>query len=316
MRSILVITAVGQSLLALCAQVVTLPFEQEYVEPFYAPQAQFVWAATNHLPATARIFKVTPARFSPTGLSNLTTMGGTADPKRGLMNLYRKTDARQPLEKVPDQTRAYELGTNLLAKLEIPTSELMSEGGKLKAGYYPGTRGHMDKATRQMINEPCTMGIEFRRVLDGVECFGQRVRIQFESQEAMAQLEVRWHGIQPEKTGTVATTDQILTWIKEGRARAHPVETTGQRWIKVGEIKKATVRQARLCYDADAIQSRLYPYVALEIEIEFSPGDTESLGVSCPIIAEAVSPPIRESGEFNIYPSTLNEKLSKREESR
>ena len=248
-------------------------------------------------------------------------MGGTADLKRGWMNLYRTTDASLPLANVPDQARAYELGTNILAKLEIPADELMSEGGKLRAGYYAGTRGRMDKTTRQMITEPRSMGIEFRRVLDGVECFGQRVRIQFESQETMTQLEVRWHGLQPETTNRVATTDQIISWIKEGRARAHPVETTGQRWIKVADIKKATVRQARLCYDADPrsenpekYPNRLYPYVALEVEIEFSPGDVESLGVSCPIIAETVSRPICETGEFNIYPSTLNEKLSKREE--
>lgn len=313
MRLILVTTAVVQGVLALCAHGVTLPFEQEYVEPFYAPKAKIVWAATNPLPVTARIFKVVPANFSPTALSNLAAMGGTADPKRGRMNLYRETDGNLPLEKVPDRARAYELGTNLLAKLEIPANEMMSDEGKPRAGYYAGTRGRMDKATRQMITEPRSMGVEFQRVIEGVQCFGQCVRIQFESQEAMTQLEVRWHGLQREKTCAVATTDQIISWIKEGRARAHPVETTGQRWINVADIKKATIRQARLCYDADPIQSRLYPYVGLEIEIEFSPGDTESLGVSCPIITEALSRPICETGEFNIYPSTLHEKLSKRE---
>ena len=316
MRTALIITAVVQSLLALCAQAVTLPFEDNYVEPFYAPQAQIVWAVTNNLPATARVFKVIPAKFSPTALSNLTAMGGTADPKRGSMNLYRIADANMSLANVPDQARAYGLGTNILAKLEIPADELMSDGGKLKAGYSHGTRGRMDKTTRQMITEPRSMGIEFRRALDGVECFGQSVRIQFESQEAITQLEVKWHALLPEATNKVATTEQILSWIKEGRARANPVETTGSRWIKVADIKRVTIRQARLCYDADSMPKRLFPYLALQVEVEFSPGDVESVGFFCPIIAEAVSRPIRETGEFNIFPSTLNEKLSKREESK
>jgi len=305
---------------ALCAQAGTLPFEQEYVEPFYAPKLQVVWAATNKLPTTARIFKVVAASFSPTSISNLTAIGGSADAKRGWMNLYNKTDSRLPLEKVPDKARAYELGTNLLAKLEIPVNELMAEDGRILAGYYPGTRGHMDKTTRKMITEPCTMGIQFRRMLDGIECFGQQVRIQFESQEAVTQLEVRWHGVLPDKTCTIATPDQIISWIKEGRARAHPIETTGSRWIKVADIKKVTIQQVRLCYDADpnwenpeTFPNYLYPYAGIEVEVEFSPDDRETLGISCPIIKEALSSPARKTSEFNILPKSFYENEPQRE---
>jgi hypothetical protein len=314
MQRTLIITAVIQCLSAFCAQAVTLPFEQGDAEPFYAPKLQVVWAATNKLPATAKIFKVVPASFSPSAISNLTAMGGSADLKRGWMNLDRPTDARLPLEKVPDEVRAYELGTNFLAKLEIPVGELMSEGGKPVAWYSPGMRGHMDKATRKTITEPCTMGVQFQRMLDGIECFGQQVRIQFESREAITQLEVRWHGVQADKTCAVATPDQIVSWIKEGRARAHPVETTGSRWIKVADIKKVTIRQVRLFYDADPnwenpekFPNYLYPYAGIEVEVEFSPADRETLGISCPIIKEALSRPIRETAEFNILPKTFYE---------
>lgn len=308
MQRTLIIMAVVQCLSSFCAQAVTLPFEQEDAEPFYTPKLQVVWAATNKLPATAKIFKVVPASFSPSAISNLTAMGGSADSKRGWMNLYRPTDARLPLEKVPDKVRAYELGTNFLAKLEIPVGELMSEGDKPVAWYSPGTRRHMDKATRKAITEPCSMGIEFRRVLDGVECFGQQVRIQFESQEAITQLEVRWHGMHPEKTCAVASPDQIISWIKEGRARAHPAETTGSRWIKVADIKKVTIRQVRLCYDAEESPNYLYPYAGIEVEVEFSPDDHETLGISCPVIKEALSSPARKTSEFNILPKSFFEK--------
>ena len=319
MRRILIITAIVQCLCALWAQAVTLPFEQNYVEPFYSTKFQVVWAATNQLPATAKIYKVVPANFSLSAISNLTALGGSANPKRGAMNLYKPTDGRLPLEKVPDKARAYELGIGLLAKLEIPVGELMSEGGNPVASYSPGTRGHMDKATRKMITEPCTMGVQFRRMLDGVECFGQQVRVQFESQEAVTQLEVKWHGVQPDKTCAVATPDQIISWIREGRARAHPIETTGQRWIKVADIKKVTIRQVRLNYDADPnwenpekFPNYLYPYAGIEAEIEFSPDDRETLRISCPIIKEALSSPIRKTSEFNILPKSFYENESKR----
>jgi hypothetical protein len=163
-----------------------------------------------------------------------------------------------------------------------------------------------------MITEPCTMGVQFRPMLDGVECFGQQVRIQFESQEAITQLEVRWHGVQPDKTCAVASPDQIISWIKEGRARAHPVETTGSRWIKVADIKKVAIRQVRLCYDADPnwenpekFPNYLYPYAIIEAEVEFSPDDRETLGISCPVIKEALSSPNRKTSEFNILPKSF-----------
>lgn len=320
MRRILLITAVVQCLSALNAQAVTLPFEQNYVEPFYSPKFQVIWAATNQLPATAKIYKVVPANFSSSALSNLAALGGSANPKLGAMNLYKPTDGRLPLEKVPDKARAYELGIGLLAKLEIPTGELMSEGGKPVAGFSPGTRSHMDKATRKMITEPCTMGVHFRRALDCIECYGQQVRVQFESQETMTQLEVRWCGVQADKTCVVATPDQIISWIKEGRARAHPIETTGQRWIRVADIKKVTIRQVRLCYDAEPdvenlekLPNYLYPYLGVEAEIEFSPTDRETLSISCPIIKEAVSSANRKTSEFNILPKSFYENEAQRE---
>lgn len=320
MQRILIITSVVQCLSALSAPATTLPFEQEDAEPFYTPKSQIVWAATNKLPATAKIFKVVPASFSSTAISNLTAMGGTADAKRGWMDLYNKTDSRLPLEKVPGKARAYELGTNLLPKLEIQIGELVSEAGRPAAWYSPGLRGHMDKATRKQVAEPCSMGIQFRRVLDGVECLGQQVRFQFECQEAITQLEVRWHGVQVDKTCAVATPDQIVSWIKEGRARAHPVETTGSRWIKLADIRKVTIRQVRPFYDAEPnwenpekIPDFLYPYAGIEVEVEFSPEDRETLEISCPIIKEALSRPIRETAEFNILPKTFYENETRQE---
>jgi hypothetical protein len=319
MRRILIITAVVQYLSSFCSQAVTLPFEQNDVEPFYSPELQVVWSATNKLPNTVKIFKVVPANFSASAVSNLTAMGGAVNHKLGWMNLYKPTDDRSPLENVPDKARAFELGMNLLAKLEIPIGELMSENGKVLAGYSPGTRTHMDKATHKAITEPCTMGVTFGRVLNGVVCFGQQVHIQFESQETVTQLEVRWNGVEANKTSVIATPDQIISWIKEGRARAHPVETTGQRWIRVADIKKVTIRQVNLCYDASPdwentkkIPNYLYPYVAIQAEVEFSPDDHETVGISCPVIKEALSDAIRKSSEFNIFPSTLYEKLGRK----
>lgn len=295
------------------ARAVTLPFEKEYVEPFYTPNAEIVWVATNSRPSTVRIFKVVPANYSAVAISNLALLGGKADAKRGWMSLYLVMEEPQKLEGVPDKNRAYELGTNLLAKLEIPLTELETDGQRLKAGYRPGWRGRFDKATRQHINEPCVMGVEFRRVLDGVLCYGQYVNMQFKSQEMLTHLEVKWHGLSPEASHDVASAEQIIAWIKEGRSRAHPVETTGSRWIKTADIKRVVIRNIQIFYDAgshlglfESPPRYLYPYAGLLAEIEFASGDVETLGLSCPITKAAMCRPSRKAAEFNILPKDFN----------
>jgi len=124
MRRILIITVIVQCLFAPWVQAVTLPFERNS-EPFYAPKIKVEWAATNQLPKHLRIFKVGHANFSSTAISNISLMGGSADVKRGSMYLYKTIDYRTPLKNVADEVRAYEIGTSILAKLEIPFSDLM-----------------------------------------------------------------------------------------------------------------------------------------------------------------------------------------------
>ena len=310
MRRILIITAIVQCLCALWAQAVTLPFERNS-EPFYAPKAKVEWAATNQLPKQLRIFKVSSANFSSTAISNLSLMGGSADAKRGSMYLYKTIDYRTPLKKVPDEARAYELGTAILAKLEIPSGDMMPSGSKLRAWYYPGTRSHMDKARRTMTTEPCTMGIEFRRMLDGIICGGQQVHLRFETDETLAQLEVSWYGLRPVQDCQTATVNQMVSWIKEGRARVGSLETTGTRWVKVADITAISIKDVTLRYDAFAdsetekLPDNLYPYAVIQAEAVLSANDKEIIWLCCPVVKEALNRPLRKDGAFGVYPSTL-----------
>jgi hypothetical protein len=275
-----------------------------------------VWAATNSLPDSVRIYKVVPSSFSPAAVSYLKSISGSISPNRGLMNFYKQSDLGTVLTNVPDKARAYELGTNLLTTLGVPFSELDSEPGRPRAWFSPGTRGRFDRVTRQRITEPCTMGVSFRRTIDGLQCNGQEVRFQFESMESLTQIHVCWHGLQSTKVCHVAAPDQIVAWIKDGYARAHAVETTGSRWIKVRDIKKVTVRYTVICYDAtpdwrndDKVPEYLYPFANLHTEVEFSSEDKEIVRISVPIVKEALSRPAQTDSEFNIYPSSLLEKL-------
>ena len=158
------------------------------------------------------------------------------------------------------------------------------------------------------------MGIEFRRMIDGIPCGGQRVHFEFENEERLTRLEVRWHGLQTVKEQPVATKKEIVEWIKQGHARAQSVETTGSRWIKVSDIKKIIIRDVELSYDADRerddtekLPENLYPFAVITAEIEFSPKDSETLVLLCPVVESGLTQPIRKITEFNIFPSKQSE---------
>jgi len=323
-------------------------------EPFYSKTLQVKWdVATNPLPARAAIFKVVSPAFSQHAISNLIQMARFSEsnrvpsselhgrwsaegnilfrspdqsrslfisPSEGKVHLY-SPDFSATLEGVPTQARAYELGTNIIAALGLPTKELQSDqNGHPRAWFYPGTRTHFDKGQRKMITEPSSMGVEFRRVLDGLPSDQQSLNIQFEGGERITQLKLRWQGAQVAKQCSVASPDQIMDWIKEGRARVQSRETTGTRWVKVSEIKQLTIKDIELCYSAGTSIDKdgderpadyLYPYAVLEAEAQISADDAESFCLFSPVIAEGLSKPSHDAGEFGVFPSALNEKHAK-----
>lgn len=338
--------------MAMPSQAARVSFDEKGY-PFYSKKIEFVWAApTNQLPATLRVFKPVPTKFSGNVVSNLVTLSGFTDQDRtsktytgeklskdvlafrsrderssltiapgGFANLYSPdlTDFKKPLEKVPDQKRAYELGLSILKQLEIPADQLIAkEGQQLKAWFYPGTRGYFDKAKKEFVEEPNVMGIDFRRKVDGIYCFGQNIHIQFENREKITQLEVNWTELQPVKTWPIASSEQMISWIKEGRARVQSLEgPTGARWIKVADIKKVTIREVSLYYDAgdrEGATHFFYPYATLKAEAELGPGDKETFWLFCPVIQDGLSRIAKKSDGFSVYPSTLREKQRQAQE--
>jgi hypothetical protein len=320
--------------------------------PFYSKKIEFVWAATNELPATLRVFKPVPSAFSAHVVSNLVALSGFTDQDRaiisddgeklpknvlafrsqdekssliiapgGFANLYRPdlTGFKSPLEKVPDQKRAYELGLGILKRLEIPVDQLITkEGQQPKAWFYPGTRGYFDKAKKKFVEEPNVMGIDFRRKVDGISCFGQNIHIQFASHEKITQLEVNWAELQPVKTWPTASPEQIISWIKEGRSRVQSFAgPTDARMINVSDIKKVTIQDISIYYDADDREEATHffrPYATIKAEAQLAPDDKETFYLFCPVIQDGLSRIAKKSDVFSVYPSKLRERQRRAQE--
>jgi len=314
---------------------------------FYSKTLDVVWKSpTNQLPATARTFKVVPFTFSHAVISNLTSWGGFAETNRVVKSddcvkpdhntlVYQKNGNRQSLvidpaeglacldnpmlsweiaEGVPDESRACFLATNILARLGIGTNELILEHGMPKAWFYPG------ETTSRGITRRSHMGVEFRRQVNGVPGTLQYVRVEFENREQITRLEINWRGLKPSKPYPVATPQQMVAWIKEGRARVQSLEgPMGARWIQTADIKRITIVAATAHY-SDATRflggreeeiGRLYPYAVLQADAEISRDDHETIWLFCPMIATDLNRPSRAATNdlgFSVYPSRLREK--------
>jgi hypothetical protein len=321
--------------------------------PFYSPNLTVDWKlTTNSLPATVHVFKIVDGYFSQTVISNLMQLGGFSKtnrvwtdfrgdkipdnvlcfhnfndrhslsivPASGTVDLYTPDFSIAMPEGVPDETRGFKLATNILRQLEIPIDQLIKKNGQLKVWYYPGEMTRYSKGA-EPITRRSHMGVEFRRMLEGIPCTVEDVHIDFERNERITQVQIRWHGVKPSKPYPVASFDAMENWIKAGRARVDDLEgPTGGRFLQPAAIKRITVLGINLYYtastyfseqaDDDAPRSQMYPYAVLQADAELSPDDHEIIWLYCPITKGALSSISRKSDQygFGIYPSNLEKR--------
>ena len=344
LRPSLLLLLTGSVSLAIQERAATEPLDS-IGEPFYSKRIEIVWnLRTNPLPDMIRLFEVQPASVSPSAVSNLLTVSGlstndltapaakppapllfrkgdswlTIDPENGHLEYYTIERGRMWPTNVPDQVRATELATNLSARLEIPLSEFITgTSDQPRAWFYPGTMGRFDKEKREFIQAPCRLGVEFRRQLDGIPCLLEHLHMQFESQEKLTHLDVHWHELKPSPSFTIATTDQIAEWIREGRARVQSLEVAGPggRRIQPADIRRISIEEIALHYTGATYYKRhafkeksarcLYPYAVLTAEAEISPDDREVIFLFAPVTAQALTSISRTHDRygFAIYPS-------------
>lgn len=336
---------------------VTLSAEEiplNYIDqPFYTQNLNVEWnLATNPLPATVHLFKIVPGSFSPTAISNLMQLGGFSEtdrvrtnqngdelpanilsfinsndqrwlsiiPADGTVDLYIPVFIKGLPENVPDKARGYELATNILEQLQIPTAQLPQTNGRFKTWFYPGETTVFPKGV-DPITRPSSLGVEFRRMLDGIPCTVEQVHIEFEDHEKMTQLRINWHTVKPSKPYPVASLQTIGDWIKRGRARVQSLSgPMNGRHLQSSDIKKLTIVGLNLYYTAssyyshqkhaDVAMGRLYPYAVLRADAELSPDDHETIWLSCPISKVALSPASKKVAPegFEIYPSNFEGK--------
>ncbi|HTQ50752.1 MAG TPA: hypothetical protein VMJ12_08570 [Candidatus Acidoferrales bacterium] len=202
----------------------------------------------------------------------------------------RAFDVRDKIQGVPSDAKAKKLALKLLDEIGIPRSELVKESknGEPLTFRETGTRGptyHTKTKTTTGKNEIDSRGVFFIRQIEGVSFAGIGVAggfyVRFVSRAKVQELELVWRNLQRWKEFQVASPDQIVQWIKEGRA-VMPAPN-----VNPNEVIKLTITQISPLYMGELGGKRqdfTYPFGSLNAIADLGRTNV-NLQLYCPILS-------------------------------
>lgn len=208
----------------------------------------------------------------------------------------KANDMMRPVEGVPSDAKVEKLALGLLEKIGIPSSDFATKSPKnndLLAFGTSGTRGHFDQKKKKLVKEIDSRGIFFIRRVDGVNFAGIGVAggfyVQFASQGKVAHLKLVWRNLQPYQRYEIASPEQIIAWIKEGKAvMPYPLISPD---LNPSKISKLTIKDFSALYKgalADEPQEFTFPFAQLDCVASVEKTKV-NLQLYCPILSTNIS---------------------------
>jgi hypothetical protein len=296
---------------------------ENFCVPFNSTNCVIIWnAPTNQLPRQAKIWKVVPAQYSPTTISNLLEMAelrssqkkrvertgvlgstdaaffGNRDETRNLSIIPAQGKivigkiggvvAQIPKEKpneVPDPQTAFRLTLDLLQKIGIDQSRLLTNSnGKVYAGYGQAEVIGKDKATGRIVTNVVEREIHFPRQIDGIPVQGPvGVFAKFGNEGKLASLEITMRAITPDRICSIPDVADFVERIKSGRTFI-PNGSPFQTG-KNAIFQRLTISEVSLYYWEDSgsePQTYIYPFAVLDAQTD-QQGDNANVQLFVPI---------------------------------
>lgn len=294
---------------------------EEFGDVYKPKKVEIVWAATNSIPRSLKVFKVLPTTFTEASLSNLIWLAGFKDiqqvrqqlapalrqqdayyesptekkyiglsPARGRIYILDKTVIalpRQPIEGVPSEDQALELAFDVLNKVGIEKSQVAKKWGTDEWQMLRDRRerGQRDKSTGKLVKTVTAQGVFLYRALDGVAVNGRGVcggaHVVFGNRGKVAELEIVWRNLQRKEELPVANAEQLMAAIRKGKAVI-------QTEIDSAQITKLTITKAVPYYFGEngrEVQKSVHPFVGLVAKAT-AHGNTTDATLYCPLIVD------------------------------
>lgn len=195
---------------------------------------------------------------------------------------------------LPGTNQVFQLTTNFLPKLGVLLSEIpQAKPGRCEISC-------TEVASEFFTNSIQTRTAWFYRAIDGTECDSDlgAGRIEFAGHGRIIGIMLQWPGLKREKSYTTATPDQIIQWIREGKAilprwfyDSHGDEIP----IDWPAVKEVTIKKARAYYWGEfflgerehrpIFPSPVIPYAVLQATVDTGATNID-IRINCPIIDE------------------------------
>lgn len=271
--------------------------------PFNGSNCEVTWKAPPNLPLSVKIFVVVPTQFSPSTLSNLLqiaeltpknkkrstqpdgilagkdvlTYANQDDtrhldiiPSQGAIGLnkigvYAQIPKQTPVG-VPDDKEALRLALDILGKIGISRSELAADtNGNPLLSFSEGSVIQKVKPSGQIVTNVVSHGISLTRQIEGIPVWGNAgLSAKFGNEGRLANLDVTWRAIKPEKDCPVPTASEFVSRVESGRGLIRDEQANAV-------FRKITIIKASLYYwenSGSEPQSHIYPFAVLDAKTD------------------------------------------------
>jgi len=193
-----------------------------------------------------------------------------------------------PVMGVPTEQEALTRAVELLPKLGLREADLAhkNDGSELEHFNIVQKTGRIDREQKKLVETPTVRGVIFVRQVNGISFSGAGdfggLRVEFGNEGRIKELALTWRKLLPDKTNAVASPEQMLQFIKKGRAVI--------RWPQDADVaspvRKITFTHLRPYYygsGGDGPQRIVLPYAMLTATAETS-NTNYSITLSCPLL--------------------------------
>jgi len=289
------------------------------------------WKAPKHpWPKTLWTYQMVPTKFPPTLVSNLMSLADFTEKDRwgsistngvayyNVKNRLMVSDAEGEIdferelgkygptnlaEDVPGTNRLFQLATNFLLKLGINYSEIpKTKKGQLQINCSEPSH------TEYFVDDRIITNVAFRcasfgRLIDGVECDSivGSCTLYFGEHSQIRGIRLFWRNVERDKLYSAATPDQIVRWIREGKAvlpQEFYVGMGNTMPIDWSSVKKVTIKKATAYYWGEfflgerehrpILPSPVVPCAALQATVDTGATNID-VRIICPVIDETKS---------------------------
>jgi hypothetical protein len=212
-------------------------------------------------------------------------------------NRWDKTNhLHEAVQGLPDEQGAEKLGLQFLNQFGIERGDLAQKpDGHLVTFGTEEKRSYFDRATGKYIDdEVLERGIYFNRRVDGINFagigLGGGCEIVYGNHAKIAELRLLWRNLKPAERHEVASPNQMVQWIRQGKA-----VLTHKNLVNPSEVKKLTITDMSPLYmgaSGEETQNLVFPFAQLEATADLGYTNVP-IQLYCPILSMDAEPFVR-----------------------